>query len=94
MKTKLCDFCGEEKAQVKINNPNFDDKIPIWDVCITCSKIIPAMQGYSLGEILSRVSGDKSLMNEKEKEIKEFARESGKEVLCVGISKATSGCDE
>jgi len=48
MKMKTCDFCGENPATVKINDPNGccndNTDTRTWDVCAECKESISNMQ--------------------------------------------------
>lgn len=80
---KDCDYCGEEKAQVKIPNPNVSDDWTEWNVCITCKKIIREQQKMSVGLIM----GDENFANQAKEKISELSRESGKETMSVKIER-------
>lgn len=91
---KICDYCGEEKGQVQILNPNFDSD-NYWLVCRTCEKVIAEQQRLSLGMFLQDFERKNKLstgipekmVEQSSKRIKELAYESGKEVLSVTIEK-------
>jgi len=77
METKtMCNYCGEEKAQTKIPDPNGGKED--WDVCITCSKIIPRQQAYSFFAMMA---------DKEQKRIRDIAREADKEVFCAEIKR-------
>ena len=98
-KGKLCDYCGEENAQVSIINPNGIDSDEIrWDVCITCKKVIRQQQNLSFGAILEHHANKigengigleyaKNLQKTAKQKIKELAHESGKEVISVKMTR-------
>lgn len=88
-KEEMCVFCGEEKGQVEIMSPNMDED-NVWNVCIPCSKIIPQMQGYSMGEMI----GDKLLSETCKNKIEEIAYEADKEVFCAEIKIKKGVIDE
>jgi hypothetical protein len=91
---KICDYCGEEKGQVTILNPNTDSD-DFWIVCRTCQKIIEEQKTLSLGMFLQDFEKKNKLstgipekmVEQSSKRIKELAYESGKEVLSVTIEK-------
>ncbi len=92
---KNCNYCGEEMAQVKILNPNWDEqeKHPYWEVCVTCKKIIEQQQKLSFGMILkekSNLIAEKMadrIIKESNEEIRKLSHESGKETSTIEVSK-------
>ena len=94
MKEKLCEYCGEEKGQIEIPNPN-SNSIDFWKVCITCKKVIEQQQKLSFGLILEdferkhkiKTKLPAKLVNESKKELSKLSYESGKEILSVFINK-------
>ena len=87
---KDCCYCAEEKAQVKIMNPNFDS-IDYWDVCRVCEKIIKNQMDLSFGMILQTRGNPiaEKMSNEMiklaENNLKEIAYESGKEIFSIEL---------
>ena len=87
---ELCDYCGEEKAQVTIMNPNaWQEEPATWDVCITCDKIIKEQMNLTFGMVLSeRPLGKKygeELMRKSSKNIRDISREADKEVFSMAF---------
>lgn len=84
----MCNSCEEEEATTIIDDPNFDS-LKKWNVCVTCSKIIPEQQKLSLGVMLSERGYEKDIVNELIEEasqkIDDLAYESDKEVTTFYI---------
>ena len=95
MKDKNCFSCGEEKAQVRIINPNsFENEEEMyWDVCVIYKKIIEQQQKLSFGLILRERNNpvaekmSKRIIDESNDEIKKLSYESGKEVISMEFRK-------
>jgi hypothetical protein len=92
-KGKMCQYCGEEQAQVRIANPNGLMEGSPWDVCYVCEKVIKAQQKMTLGVLLSQKEpghtqryGEK-ILNEAKEDIEYLSKESGKAVLSVAIQR-------
>ena len=90
-KTNMCVSCGEEKAQVRIPNPNGAICGPPWDVCVTCQRIIEQQKRLSLGFLLIDTGNEgpkkigRTMMEEAQKEIDYLSKESGKEVFSTVV---------
>jgi len=93
MKQKLCDYCGEEKAQIEIPNPNtLEEDFSLWNVCITCKNIIDAQMELSFGLILKGRKNpiadkmSKKIIEDSKKKISRLSYESGKEVFGIELN--------
>jgi len=89
---EMCFYCGEEKAQVEIITPNFDET-GTWKVCETCKRIIKNQTDLTIGMFLktrenpvAEKLSDK-LIKRAEKNLKEISYESGKEIFSVEVTK-------
>ena len=87
---EMCFYCGEEKSQVEIPNPNLNED-KNWKVCRVCEKIIKNQLNLTMGMIMK---GRKNPFAEKianeiiskaQEEIRKLSYESGKEVFSFGF---------
>ena len=89
-KDGMCNYCGEEKGQVLIDDPNWDT-LERWKVCRVCAKAIEQQRGLSFGANLTRSesSGVRNLgleiAKKSGKELDKISRESGKEFSNLSI---------
>ncbi len=94
---KQCEYCGENPANMKIDNPNVDEweKQMEWDVCPTCAKVIPLQQEMSMMHILVSSSERHGLDGGKpaarlkaiEKDLAEISREADMPIISVKIER-------
>lgn len=96
-----CAYCDNNKAQVKIPNPNgeFMGKKDTWEwhVCIPCKKIINLQQKLSLLELMKMtfskdgargmVRKYNKMIDETQKQIDHISAEDGQETLSIIIRK-------
>lgn len=101
-KTRLCDYCNENKGQKWINDPNNEPKIDTcWWICIPCEKIMERQrslvylthfQNIIKKQKLTKL--DKNVKEEADKllnEIKDIAYEDGQDVCCFEMEKDEKG---
>lgn len=90
----ICCYCGEEKVQVTIPNPNFSED-DFWEVCITCKKIIEQQHKLDFGCIIQdfekknnlNTGYPEKLIKEANDKIRELSYESGKETISITLTK-------
>ncbi len=89
-KDGMCVYCGEEKGQVLIDDPNWDT-LERWKVCRVCAKAIEQQRGLAFGVNLtsSKSFGARNLgleiAKKSQKELDKISYESGKEFSSVSI---------
>ena len=89
MKDK-CDYCGENKAMIKIFNPNMEEEPIFWEVCITCDKVIKQQQKLTMGSIISsKPNGDigRKMVKEAQQRLKEISYEADVPILSIECIK-------
>jgi len=97
MKEEMCDYCGENKRQITIPNPNgmiIPGDEEEWQVCIPCSKIIPLQKEQSMLHYLNSIHSSPELdkrLKQVEKQIKEVAHEDGQKVFGAEIRLTKDG---
>jgi hypothetical protein len=94
---KICTYCGEFPANMKIENPNYDEfeEQPEWDVCPTCAKVIPLQQemstAYALKDMCERNGLDPTKhtnrLKEINKQLADIERESDIPTFSIVIEK-------
>lgn len=85
-KDGMCIYCGEEKGEVQIPNPNFD-KLSQWLICRNCEEIIKSQREVSIGVFTK----NNSMINNANKKLEEIAKRTGKPILNVQIHKKKDG---
>lgn len=92
-KTKMCQYCGEEPAKVRIPEPSGILGASPWDVCYICDKVIKAQQKLSSGAVLAQ-SGDSTharrigqiMVRKSQEELEYLSKESGKPIFSTSIN--------
>jgi len=86
MKKKMCVYCEEFPASTKIMSPNYIVEQD-WDICVTCSKLIPLQEEMSVLLFIAQNMDDgigREQINKKiiiiKNIIEDLVRESGLEI--------------
>lgn len=79
-----CAYCGENKGEIQIFNPN-PDKINNWLVCGICKEVIELQQNL----VMCQLIGDTKSILEINDKLLEISKKTGKEIFIGEFNKNT-----